>query len=520
MAELRLVDQYGNPIKRGQLTKEVAAPSLAGVRQAWNSDAVASGLTPYRLASLLQSAAEGDADDFLTLAEEMEEREPHYSSVLGTRKRAISGLEVTVEAASDETKDVKLADAIRELIRAPEFGDMVDDLLDGLGKGYAVVEILWDRSAAVWTPRYERRDQRWFVFSKENAYQLMLRDESDPAGKPLPGYQFMIHTPRLKSGIPIRGGLARLAAASYMCKAYTIKDWMAFAEVFGMPIRVGKHGPNATPDEIGTLVSAVANIGTDAAAVIPDSMQLEFVEAGKSTGGQELFLKLAEWLDRQVSKAVLGQVASTEGTPGKLGNDDAQDEVRKDILRADAKQVANTLNRDLVKPYIDLNLGVQQAYPRIQLLVTEPEDIAALVDALDKLVPKGLRVGQSVIRDKLGLPDPEEGAELLGVSTPTDTGDEPPPAQNRATATNRADPDVPDTLDEIEAEMLEGWEVQMEPVLDPLHALVEECGDYEELLARLPELLGEGGMDSTALLEKLAEATFKARGLGDGTDHP
>ena len=45
--------------------------------------------------------------------------------------------------------------------------------------------------------------------------------------------------------------------------------------------------------------------------------------------------------------------------------------------------------------------------------VKEPEDIGALVNALDKLVPMGLEAEASVIRDKLGLPDPEDDAELL-----------------------------------------------------------------------------------------------------------
>ncbi|MCP4699306.1 MAG: DUF935 family protein, partial [Gammaproteobacteria bacterium] len=41
------------------------------------------------------------------------------------------------------------------------------------------------------------------------------------------------------------------------------------------------------------------------------------------------------------------------------------DGVRVDILRADAKSLSETLNRDLVQPFIDLNFGAQENYPRI-----------------------------------------------------------------------------------------------------------------------------------------------------------
>ena len=69
-------------------------------------------------------------------------------------------------------------------------------------------------------------------------------------------------------------------------------------------------------------------------------------------------MRLAEWLDRQTSKAVLGQTMTTDD-----GSSQAQatvhNEVRHDILKSDARQLANTLNRDLIQPYVDLNFGPQ-----------------------------------------------------------------------------------------------------------------------------------------------------------------
>ncbi len=508
------------PIRKKELTKEIAAPSLTGVRNVWNGESVASGLTPDRLASVLRNAIEGDHREYLVLAEEMEEREPHYASVLGTRKRAISGLPVSVESASDDAEHVKHADEVRELIRKPEFGILIDELLDGLGKGYSACEILWNRSTQ-WTPRdYPWRDPRFFMFDREGGRELRLIDEGNAFdGIPLEPYKFIVHIPKLKSGLPIRGGLARLAAVSYMCKSYTLADWMAFAEVFGMPLRVGRYGPGATKDDINTLINAVANIGSDAAAVLPASMRIEFEEGGSSTGGQDLFLKLAEWLDKQTSKAILGQTASTEGTPGKLGGDDAQNEVRKDILCADAKQLEHTLNRDLVKPFIDLNFGPQENYPRIQFLIIEPEDLNALSTALEKLVPLGLGVQASWARDKFGIPDPEKDAELLGQTAQPAPSTEKANNQaqhcpNCATALNREELDTDDAIDDLIE--LDDWQEQIEPIVDPVLKLADEVDSYEEFIERLPELLED--MDSSELVKRLATETFKARGMGDATD--
>ena len=82
------------------LDKELAAPAVSGIRSLWNFAQVATGLTPRGLARLLRDANDGDHTAYLTLAEEMEERDPHYAAVLGTHKQTISGLPVVVESAS------------------------------------------------------------------------------------------------------------------------------------------------------------------------------------------------------------------------------------------------------------------------------------------------------------------------------------------------------------------------------------------------------------------------------------
>jgi phage gp29-like protein len=506
-----LYDAYGRPVRTRELTREIAAPTLTGIRSVWN-ETVAGGLTPQRLAALLRNANDGDAHEYLTLAEEMEERDPHYACELGKRKLAVSRLPVTVEAFSDEKKDVEMADAVRALARKPGFRGLVKSLLDGIGKGYSVVEIIWDRSGAKWYPaRYEWRDPRFFTFDRTTRRQARLLDEAGSfEGLPLQPCKFLVHAPSLKTGLPIRGGLARLAAWAYLFKNYTLKDWMAFAEVYGMPLRIGKYGPSATEAEIDILKTAVAGLGSDAAAVIPESMLVDLVEAQKN-GSIDVYLTLAEYLDAQVSKGILGQTASSSGTPGKLGDEKLQSEVRDDIRDDDAGQLAETLNRDLVKPFIDLNFGTQENYPELRLMEPDTEDVAALVDALDKLVPLGLKVEQSVIRDKLGLPDPDPKAapeELLG--------NRPSPAlplQGRAGSAQAANregetreeaaviPALVDRLGKAASPRTDAW-------IDTLKKRIDEAGSLEELpeiiLAAYPEMSVE------ALAGVIAEETMRA----------
>ncbi len=78
MARSPIVDHRGRPIDRGALTRELAAPALTSVRSVWNAYNI-TDLTPDKLARILGAAAQGDAYAYLTLAEEMEERELHYA---------------------------------------------------------------------------------------------------------------------------------------------------------------------------------------------------------------------------------------------------------------------------------------------------------------------------------------------------------------------------------------------------------------------------------------------------------
>lgn len=506
----QLLDQYGRPVKVQALTRLQAHTAITGVRTPF-SETVASGLTPSKLARILRSADEGDIHDFVILAEEMEERDPHYFSVLGSRKRVVSGVTPIVKSASESAADKRIAEAVTEKIAEHDgFSDLIEDMLDGLGKGFSVVEIDWTRSATEWTPQeFIWRDQRFFVPDKETGRQLRLLDEADPSeGIELAASKYVTHKPKLKSGLPIRGGLARVAAFTWMCKAYTLKDWMAFIETYGLPIRIGKYGPGATKEDVEKLFQAVANIGTDAACVLPRTMEIALEAASNASSGDKIFENLARWCDEQVSKAVAGQtMTSDDGSSMAQAN--VHNEVRHDIAAADAKAVTGTLNRDLVKPFVDLNFGMQAAYPRLIVEVEEPEDVDLTMRNVFRMSSVGVRFSQAEVRRKLGFSDPKDGEETFG-------GQPAPPTATNAVALNREAAGPFDDLDEIERAAMEDWEDVAEDLIAPIEDLISKAGSFEEaqeaLRTALPSLGG------SALIDSLVRAMYQSRGLGDVRD--
>lgn len=505
------------PIQTKDLQQEIANSTLQGVR-GLQYESISAQMTPSKLAATIRSICDGDAIDYLTLAEEMEERDPHYRSVLSVRKGTVASLEPTISIKSEDKKLEEIAEDLRELVATPEFGNLLFDLVDGLAKGYSVVEIIWESTNSKWTPKsYIWRDPRFFKKDALGQY-LRLRDDNIEDGIELTPYKFIQFIPKLKSGLALRGGLALLASWSYVFKSYTLKDWLAFTEAYGMPLRLGKYGTGSSEEDKRTLLKAVASIGSDMGAIIPESMQIEFIQGANAATGESIYKTLADWLDSQLSKAVLGQTMTTDNGSSR-SQSETHDKVRKDILRSDARQLAHAISRDLLIPYIDLNYGKQDIYPAFSLVLEEKEDINALVENISKLAPLGLQVSQAEILAKLGLKVPQKDDIILEMKTAISGQAQPilnrfNPSLNMALNKGKSDIkelDLDLELGYLEEELNSDWQKVASPLISPVEKLVAECNNFDELLERLPELAGE--IDASELMRQLGLATFKVQGL-------
>ena len=522
---MAILDQFGRPFERASLGEPQGGATVGGVRNPYAGMHPMAGLTPQRLARLLRDAACGDTESYLLLAEDMEERDLHYAGVLGTRKRQVANLEVTVTAASEAAKDVEAAGLVRGFVGRDVFQNELIDILDALGKGYSATEIIWDTSKTPWMPRELRwNDPRWFQLDWTDLTTLMLR--SDAGYEPLRPFSWIVHFAKVKTGIPIRGGLARAVSWTLLFKHFTGKDWAIFCEAYGQPLRLGKFTQGASEEDRQTLLRAVQNIGADFGAIVPADMTIEFVQAAIS-GSLDLYERRSDWLDRQVSKIVLGQTQTTDATAGGYATAKVHDGVRGDIEEADARQLAATLNRDLVRAIIDLNYAPGTVgYPTITIGRPDDEDVTALIDNIVKVVPLGVRIGTAFVRDKLGAPEPGKGEEVMAqqpsAPTPPDSAGPAPlgeasrAAGSRIFAAARVLAETApkeDAIDRGIADILDtGWEPMVRDLVSGLDlSQAETTEDVERALAEHLRT-----MDVSELAERLARAAFAAHLYGAG----
>ena len=485
-----LYDHTGRPVNLGALRRDTVrgtrrrgqqGPQIYSLRGQWY-ESLYRLINPTSLAWILYESRQGyTLDRFLTLAEELEEADTHYSGVLRARKRATTKLPLVVEPNGAQAN---VAAAVEKLIEEPFVREALQDMLDGLGKGFSCTEIVWQSSASGWEPRELKwRDPRFFAFSPSDRTTILMRVDTTQY-QPLPPFKFLYHEPKLKSGLPIRNGLARLCAWVWLYKHFSIRDWMSFLEVYGQPVRVGKYGASATEENIAILTDQVHNLGHDAAAVIPEGMDIEFVQVANAGGQGAVFEKAARYFDQALSKAVIGQTMTTE-SGGSLAQAKVHVQVAHDLTEGDAAELAMTLSRQLVMPFVQLNFGMQERYPLVRFEIPQ-------------------RPGEN-----------SEGSGEGGGNNGGGGDNGPASGGENNTAANAIETDPADELEELAAEYLGSWRSQMAPIREDLEALLRDAGSLEEARDRLPDLLATWGERDARFIDAIGESGFKAAGMGN-----
>lgn len=145
MVEDKEKDEIETQTGKKQLGTEQAFAVPYTNRTPWSDFSILNRLTPEKLADILRDVRSGECPaEYLELAQDMEIRDLHYRSVLSTRKDAVCGLEIKVEPASDDKRDMEIAQSVEnDIIRNKKarFIPLVRDMLDALAKGFSVCEI-------------------------------------------------------------------------------------------------------------------------------------------------------------------------------------------------------------------------------------------------------------------------------------------------------------------------------------------------------------------------------------------
>ena len=503
------------------------------------SDHPSNRITPSKLKSILEDAENGDITAQHELFMDIEEQDSAIGANIQTRKRAILTLDWRIAEPRNATPaEEKLQTEIDELFfQYPNLENLLMDMMDAVGHGFSALEIEWKLENGKYIPHnFIPRPQPWFKLDKND--NLLLKTPNNPMGEPLRQFGWVVHSHKSRSVQLARMGLFRTLAWLYMFKHYSVRDFAEFLELYGMPIRIGKYGAGATNEEKRTLLRALAQIGHNAAGIMPDSMTIELHNAANTGAGSgnNPFLQMVDWCEKSIARLILGQTL-TSGADGKsstnaLGN--VHNEVRRDLLVSDAKQVAQTITQQIILPYLQINVDPNIALHRVPYFEFDTkkyDDLSTFADAIPKLVGIGVQIPEKWTRDKLGIPEAQDGEVVLkavqsdfktpGKSTALSAhvvGCQCAGCLGKGThvalsAANKGETEQ-DLLDNSLNEALNviDFNRQLDPVVRQLVVTLTACNSYEDASVKLAEIYPD--LNNAEHQRYLTQAVFLSELLG------
>jgi len=492
-------------------------------------------LDPSVLSRAFAAADQGDITHQAALFELVEEQDAHIFGELSKRRRAVTGLGWQLAPKDDATQAelTRIAELADMLSAIDNFEDMQYDLTDAIGKGFVAIEINWTpgevwlprpgedgRAALAWVP------QRMFRIPNLGDHAGELHYLADGIPVPLTPGRWIIHEHRAKSGYLEQSALFRVLAWTYAYKAYNVRDMQRFLEMYGLPLRLGKYPAGLGDAERNQLLRAVRNIGHDGAGIVPATMAIEFVEASRGSA-VGTFLDVIEYWERKQSIAILGGTLTSQAD-GKSSTNalgDIHNQVRREIMLHDVRQIEPAINEQLVRPIAAINgMFSSDRMPRFFYQTEESADQEKMVKVLAEAARIGMEIDVDWAHEAMQIPRAGKDAQTLSVVSGQfgeglATNHSPLSTAFTAALSRISDPSDPDDpMARAVDQLNDDADPEIARWLGTIEAMLEAAGSLEEfremLLAAWPELSTERLVDAMSQ----AFIALELRGMAEVQD--
>lgn len=335
-----------------------------------------------------------------------------------------------IDPASPSDRDEEVAEFVRQVLKRmgtntrqaygkemlvssnSAFDTFTRGMCEALILGISIGEICWMRQGDYIVPsEIKIRDPRRFLFVLNEDGTIsprLMTVESAVEGIPLPLRSMVIHRHWAYSNFmdPYGTGLGRQLYSLVEFRRTLMSFWLQYADKHTTPTAVGKFSLGTPDEEVQSLFSALQRLGQETAIVIPDEMEISWLE---SQGRAEVYEKLIEYVDQQISFVINGEntVGQETGNVGSYARDQVSDSVRMRKAKAFSEELDETINSTLVRWIVELNYPGAPT-PRLRRNfndLEQREDPVRIVQMLTQLQAVGYEIKDlDWIRDKLEIP--------------------------------------------------------------------------------------------------------------------
>lgn len=428
--------------------------------------------------------------------------DPHVFACVQSRKAGVLSLDWDINRGIDKDENTE---NIFKLLKFLDIHKLINDILDSTLYGFQPLEIIWqkNKSGYILPTKIIAKPPEWFCFDDDN--NLKFRTKENYYGELLPNKKFLLAQNNPSYNNPYGERTLSRVFWNVTFKKGGMKFWVVFTEKYGMPHLIGKHPRGATKEETNTLADMLEEMVQDAIAVIPDDSSVEIQEASKSSSA-EIYEKLIDKMNAEISKAILGQTLTTEiGSTGSYAAANTHMAVRQDIIDSDKKLVESVINQ-LIAWIYEINFSNAEI-PIFEMFA--PEDVDLTLAQRDKILSEtGVKFTKEYFIKNYGLEDDdfEIREDILPINPNFKEFKEDEP-------TIVGQKQIENLFNFISETKLNE---QSQKMISPLISLLENCESYEEAY----ELLTNKNLKSKKFEESLQKALFlcELQGRSDGLD--
>lgn len=427
--------------------------------------------------------------------------DPHVFACTQSRKAGVLSLDWEINRGLDKDQN---AEDIENLLKKLEIQKLMSDILDATQFGFQPLEIIWkrDKSGHIMPERIVAKPPEWFCFDDDN--NLKFRTKENYYGEIVPDKKFLLAQNNPSYNNPYGERTLSRVFWNVTFKKGGLKFWVVFTEKYGMPHLIGKHPRGSTKEETNSLADMLEDMVQDAIAVIPDDSSIEIQEASKSSSA-EIYEKLIDKMNSEISKAILGQTLTTEiGSTGSYAASNTHMQVRQDIVDSDKKLVEGVINQ-LIQWIYEINFANAEV-PIFELY--EPEDVDLTLAQRDKILSDtGVKFTKEYFIKNYGLE--EDDFDIREDVIPINPNFKEFKEEEEKLVPGQAQ------IEELFKFITEGdLNKQAQSMLSPLIKLFESCESYEEAF----ELLTDKNLRSKQFEHTIQKALFlcELQGRADG----
>lgn len=437
-------------------------------------------LTPDLLSQYLDQFRLGFFRQAALAWEAMERRDSRLMTVAPKRKKSVArhGWEILTvdDSAAALAQKTALEYFFNNLtattaLEPDEKGGMsllIRQMMDAVGKRYAVHEITWQPSPAGLTAQFTFCPLWWFEGTRGKLRYLV--NEMSIYGQEMDEYGWLV---------TVGDGLMEACSVAYIFKSMPLKDWVNFAEKFGMPGLLGTTDAAIGSTEWEAMVEAVKNFASDWAAVTQRG-KIELLEVKGS--GESPFKPLVDMMNDEMTRLWRGADLGTASKADSVGA--TLQESETDILQDDdAEMIGETLTGQVSRYVLQYYFGdaPQLAYLRIK--TAEKPNVAQELLVDDWLVKNGAPRAIKDVLEMYNRPVPDPGEPLLKAPAPPpmpgapgkpgDPATEPEGKTEQANAANDPIAPTPGFADAANAAVAKAISEDHAPLWDALNSIAD-----------------------------------------------